>query len=201
VPTHRPYVVLPSVFGPRQCDRIVTVAHGNASELARLAGQSSLDPASAHIRRSTTAWLPHDDTTAWIMRKLAAAAERANRTWHLDLDPVDHPEQEDLQLTTYEAPGGHYTWHQDGLDGEVARRKLSLVVQLSDPADYEGGELEFMEYLDADPTDPWVGAERRRLRRRGTVVAFPAFEYHRVTPVRSGVRRSLVWWISGPPFR
>jgi PKHD-type hydroxylase len=201
VPTHRPYVVLPAVFGARQCDRIVALADHHADEEARLAGGPSGDTVTSGIRRSATAWLPHDDATAWVVGKLAVAAERANRTWRLDLDPVDDPDQEDLQLTTYDSPGAHYTWHQDGLDGDVARRKLSLVVQLSDPADYDGGDLEFMDLLDPDPRDPWVREERARLRARGTVVAFPAFEYHRVTPLRAGVRRSLVWWISGPPFR
>jgi hypothetical protein len=37
--------------------------------------------------------------------------------------------------------------------------------------------------------------------RQGTVVVFPSLEYHRVLPLRSGVRYSLVSWVSGPAFR
>jgi PKHD-type hydroxylase len=64
-------------------------------------------------------------------------------------------------------------------------------VQLSDPADYDGGELEFMMHRSV------VQAERAQ----GTVVLFPSFLQHRVRPVTRGVRRSLVFWVHGPPFR
>jgi PKHD-type hydroxylase len=107
---------------------------------------------------------------------------------------------EDLQFTTYDRPGSFYTWHQDGLDGAVAGRKLSLVVQLSDPASYEGSDLELLDVAE-DYSDDDRAAWRTRARRRGTVIAFPAFEYHRVTPLISGTRHSLVCWIGGPPFR
>ena len=47
----------------------------------------------------------------------------------------------------------HYDWHADqdsvGYHGQNGKyRKLSLSVQLSDPSEYEGGELEFM-WLDS----------------------------------------------------
>jgi PKHD-type hydroxylase len=38
-------------------------------------------------------------------------------------------------------------------------------------------------------------------RKRGTLILFPSFLIHRVTPVNSGVRESMVSWISGPNFR
>jgi PKHD-type hydroxylase len=73
-------------------------------------------------------------------------------------------------------------------------------VQLSDPATYEGSDLQLLEVVE-DYDDADGGAWRSRVRRRGTVIAFPAFEYHRVTPLESGVRHSLVCWVGGPPFR
>jgi PKHD-type hydroxylase len=82
----------------------------------------------------------------------------------------------------------------------VNDRKLSTVVQLSDPADYVGGDLEFLEVAtdyDGDQRAEYLS----ECRRRGTVVVFCAFEYHRVTPIVSGVRRSLVAWVSGPPLQ
>jgi PKHD-type hydroxylase len=75
--------------------------------------------------------------------------------------------------------------------GEISHRKLSLTVQLSDPAHYEGGVLQFMlnqKIVDAP-------------KERGTVIVFPSFMMHRVTPVERGVRRSLVGWVSGHPYR
>ena len=148
------------------------------------------------IRDSTTAWIPPDGTTDWIGRRLADLAGRANRAYGFELTGIE----EHLQFTTYDGPGSHYTWHQDGLDGVVARRKLSIVVQLSDPGDYAGGELELLEV--AEDYD----VERRRdylsvASRQGAAVVFPAFEFHRVLPLRRGVRHSLVAWVGGPPFR
>ena len=35
----------------------------------------------------------------------------------------------------------------------------------------------------------------------GTLCFFPSFLLHRVTPLTSGVRKSLVTWISGANFR
>jgi PKHD-type hydroxylase len=75
--------------------------------------------------------------------------------------------------------------------GEISHRKLSLTVQLSDPNDYEGGKLQFMidRHVDDAPA------------QRGTVIVFPLFVMHRVTPVERGVRRSIVGWVSGLPYR
>ena len=82
----------------------------------------------------------------------------------------------------------------------MAHRKLSLVVQLSDPADYDGAELELFQ-VHADAGDDELATFRAQSTAQGTVVVFPSFEYHRVTPLRSGMRHSLVSWVSGPPFR
>ena len=73
-------------------------------------------------------------------------------------------------------------------------RKLSMVIQLSDPKDYEGGILEIHanEHYPPPPDE---------LKRRGTIVVFPSFLRHRVIPVTKGVRYSLVAWIEGPHFR
>jgi PKHD-type hydroxylase len=38
-------------------------------------------------------------------------------------------------------------------------------------------------------------------RARGTVIAFPSYVLHRVTPIIAGTRKSLVVWITGPKFR
>jgi PKHD-type hydroxylase len=70
-------------------------------------------------------------------------------------------------------------------------RKLSLSIQLSDPAAYEGCELE-LSFGDGIKTAP---------RKRGTVVAFASYVLHRVTPITAGTRKSLVVWVSGPEFR
>lgn len=98
-----------------------------------------------------------------------------------------------LQYTMYMAENkGHYDWHQDEQfirEGRT-RRKLSVSVQLSHPNDYEGGDFEMQ-----DTEVPEMA------REMGSVLIFPSYEYHRVTPVTKGIRKSLVAWFEGPAWR
>ncbi len=192
-PSYASHVVLPGAFGPRQCERIVETGEAFGADDARLASDDPLDES---LRRARVAWIPPEPDTAWLFEKLGALGRRANRTYGFDLTGFG----EDLQYTVYDEPGAFYTWHQDGLASDVSSRKLALVVQLSEPHTYEGCDLELFDTVtDLAPEDLAESARERRVL--GTVIAFPAFEYHRVTPLVSGVRRSLVVWLSGPPFR
>ena len=99
---------------------------------------------------------------------------------------------EAFQYTVYDGEeGGHYNWHVDMGRENVEPRKISLSLQLTDPLDYEGCNL-VLEAGDG----PYVAE-----RGRGTVVAFPSYVLHRVTPIESGTRKSLVVWVAGPEFR
>ncbi|MBP6728289.1 MAG: 2OG-Fe(II) oxygenase [Microthrixaceae bacterium] len=195
-PPYQGYQLHAGVFTPRQCRRIVDLAHGMRLDDALLEGVAGAEIADEGIRRSRTAWIPPTDESWWIYDKLAKVVAKANRTYRFDLTGF----AEDLQFTAYDEPGAFYGWHQDGLDGAVAVRKLSIVVQLTSPDEYEGGELQFFEVLDDDDDERFE--EFTVLSRElGTAIVFPSFEYHRVMPIRSGARHSLVSWVSGPPFR
>lgn len=100
--------------------------------------------------------------------------------------------QERLQYTVYDGEvEGHYTWHRDTNNREgMTPRKLTLVLQLSDPTEYEGGLLQLSE--DRDPNTA-VTVERQK----GLILAFPSWALHRVSPVTLGTRRTLVLWFSG----
>jgi predicted 2-oxoglutarate/Fe(II)-dependent dioxygenase YbiX len=95
------------------------------------------------------------------------------------------------QYVEYRPGWGHFDWHNDYSHGIAdAPRKLTIIFQLSDPTDYAGGRLQiFGNEIEDLPAE------------RGTVVAFPSFLVHRVTPVTSGIRRALVSWIAGPRLR
>jgi PKHD-type hydroxylase len=96
-----------------------------------------------------------------------------------------------IQYTEYdESYKGHYDWHTDMGPDETSRRKISVVVQLSDPLEYEGGELQISD----------GGNNRVCEKTKGTIIMFPSYLVHRVTPVTKGTRRSLVLWVTGPPF-
>jgi PKHD-type hydroxylase len=100
---------------------------------------------------------------------------------------------ESAQIARYGAAReGHFGWHSDiGAGVWAARRKLTIVVQLSEPQDYDGGALEIW---------PDAGVQTAP-RARGLATIFPSFQLHRVTPVTRGTRWSLTLWSHGPAFR
>lgn len=145
----------------------------------------------ASVRRSSVAWVRPSPSSSWLFDKLTYMCTDMNsKFFRFDLTGIFEP----LQYTVYEArpdgPPAHYTWHMDR-GADITPRKLSITIQLSDPADYDGGDLELFF------ADPAVKAPRGL----GNAAAFASFTMHRVTPVTRGVRRSLVVWVGGPGFR
>ena len=99
-----------------------------------------------------------------------------------------------IQYTEYDASySGHYGWHTDwdwSIDMNPIR-KLSMTIQLSDGSEYKGGDFEIAHELEiGDPNTKTLG----------TVICFPSFIHHRVTPITHGLRKSLVVWFTGPNF-
>jgi PKHD-type hydroxylase len=140
------------------------------------------------VRRSELNWLRNTPETAWVFERLSNVVNSLN-TQYFGFDLTGFGEA--IQLTNYhESKQGNYTWHQDFGSTGISR-KLSLVMQLSEPTDYEGGELQLLT-----KREPTVVK-----KQRGLIVAFPSWTLHQVTPVVKGTRQSLVTWISGPAFR
>jgi PKHD-type hydroxylase len=123
----------------------------------------------------------------WVYDKLSAACIQANSNrYKFEITGF----QTELQLASY-GPQQFFEWHMDFGTGNVSNRKLSISVQLSEPDEYEGGELQFMINQNIFTAT----------KEKGTAIIFPSFGLHRVTPVTKGVRKSIVGWISGPPYR
>lgn len=139
------------------------------------------------VRQSALAWLPETDDLAWVDARITRLVADANRQlFGCVLDSFD----EQPQLAAY-GPGQYYDWHIDRGQGRTAsRRKVTLSVQLSKPDAYIGGALE----MNAD------GCPFEVPRDQGTAVIFAATTLHRVKPVISGLRHSLVAWAHGPSF-
>lgn len=161
-------------------------------------------------RNSKNAWIPMNHWVAGIVWHFVSKANRDNFLY--DLDCID---SESLQYTRYK-PGEFYNWHQDTDLGSLYKpnnvggssisqesandfinvncekvRKLSIIIQLSHPHDYEGGNVEFMD-------------DRKRFvapRHRGAVIVFDSRINHRVTKVTSGMRKSIVGWAIGPRWK
>jgi predicted 2-oxoglutarate/Fe(II)-dependent dioxygenase YbiX len=152
-------------------------------------------------RKSENAWIP---TTHWVAGLIWHYVQRANRENFLyDLNSIDN---ESLQYTFYHE-GQFYEWHTDSslssqhspasYDEALSPpkefvRKLSVVLQLSDPESYEGGNLEIQDYEGGTYTAP---------REKGTIIMFDSRALHRVTPVTKGIRKSIVGWVVGPRWR
>ena len=160
-------------------------------------------------RNSQNAWIPTDH---WLGGFMWHYVQRANRENFLyDLRGID---AESMQYTKYEE-GMFYGWHNDaglstqykpvsnnnrseGLHQDWVNenielvRKLSFSLQLSDPDDYEGGNVQLLDELGKSYITP---------RKRGTVVLFDSRTQHRVLKVTKGTRKSIVGWVVGPRWK
>jgi PKHD-type hydroxylase len=175
-------------FTPAEIDAII--AHGDAlspmkAEVTGSRTQKNTD----FLRITRVAWMEKKPEILWLHERLEKMVLEINaKFFRYDLYGL----LEAFQYTVYEgAEGGHYGWHVDRGETNYEPRKISLSLQLSDGADYEGGEL-LVEAGDGP---------RPSEKARGSLIAFPSFVLHRVMPVTSGTRKSLVVWVAGPEFR
>ena len=182
-----PYVALPNAFTPEELDAIERLGDGLAAGKATI-GEQPREDEYAKLRVTQTAWITQDASSRWLYERVTGLVQAFNTHFYqFALTGYSDP----FQYAIYQSrEGGHYSWHVDhGL--HAVPRKLSLSLQLSDPAAYEGCDLQ-MQVSDRIETAP---------RERGTLIAFPSWVLHRVTPILSGTRKAMVVWAAGPKFR
>lgn len=142
-------------------------------------------------RKSRNIWLETDSWVAGMMSHFIHSAN--NEYFNYDLEQW----ADGIQYTVYEGKGSHYTWHYDTSESSFGKdkkliRKLSITLLLSSKNDFEGGQFQIMvdnnkmQTVDMDV---------------GDVIIFPSDALHRVRPLKSGKRISLVGWYAGPPLR
>lgn len=171
-------------FTAREIKDIISIGNDYAPDDATI----GTGVKNSEIRTSKVSWINNNSRTGWLYDRMAWIGRHLNGQF-FDLDLYGFVE--DFQYTEYTV-GHHYTWHMDkGPESKSSPRKLSLVLLLSDPSEYEGGDLEIFTGVNPVSLD----------KKKGIVHAFPSFVMHRVTPVTRGIRRSLVVWIAGPKFR
>ena len=180
-----PFVWWEGAFTEQELDWLqqrAKVAKQNAQVNGGGAGETN-----KNVRRSQISWLENNQDTAVIFKKLADVVSILNAD-HYNFNLTGFGEQ--LQLTHYDqSENGMYGWHQDY--GAGISRKMSMTVQLADPSEYEGGNLQIMT------SDEPVNVRKQR----GLIAVFPSYVLHQVTPVTQGSRQSLVAWVSGPAFK
>ena len=153
-------------------------------------------------RNSDIVWM----NDRWIYKEIQPYIHTANQSagWNFQWD-----HSESCQFTKY-TKGQFYDWHCDGWDQPYLRkdndptngkiRKLSVTVTLTDPKKYKGGELEF-DFRNQDPNKKSNTRKCTEILPKGSLVVFPGFVWHRVCPVKSGERNSLVIWNIGWPYK
>jgi len=156
------------------------------------ADNSAVVSRSSSVRRARYAGLEKVNFAPIYERLMPVVTNLNDKTWNFPIPrKSDSPAVELVQFSVYnESHSGFYDWHLDvGLRAEPARRRLSVTVQLSNPSDYDGGNLEM---LTGNPRSPTMMS-----REQGSVTVFPSYILHRVSPVTRGIRYSLVMWVEG----
>jgi PKHD-type hydroxylase len=138
-------------------------------------------------RRSNISWISPHIHTEFIFEKISIALSSMNKMFY----NYNLTHLEDLQFSEYdEEYKGMYRNHTDDGFDSATTRKLSFSLQLSNPEDYEGGDLLLYRFKLDEPV--------KAHKEQGLLIAFPSFTIHEVTPVTRGTRYSLVGWAHGP---
>jgi PKHD-type hydroxylase len=174
------YAFWNNAFTKEECQTIINIA----KEKGLIKGTTSVEK---DVRDSKISWLYPVDNMDWVFRRVTDITLNLNeRFFKFDLFGLN----EGFQFTNYEAPSGKYGKHVDRAMN-IPVRKLSISIQLTDPEEYEGGELYLYDEEEGTVMD----------KTQGTLIIFPSYVLHEVMPVTKGERNSLVTWVTGKQFK
>ena len=177
------------IFSPAQCQDIINMGHQQKSEAATIGHKDQKEGMYDTKKRITTiSWIPFKSMPD-MYRIIERTMKQANRN-HFGYEGMTITEL--AQFTEY-PKGGFYDWHMDAevnCQYEHPVRKISMTILLSPQTEFEGGELEFLTEGNKPPQ-----------LLQGQAIFFCSFIRHRVSKVKKGIRRSLVMWFGGPPFK
>ena len=175
------------IFTPQQCEMVIQAGHKQKPEVAQVGMNSPNGGVDTKKRTTTISWIPFKE-----MPEMYSQVEATMQSTNLNYFGFENMRiTEPAQFTEY-PKGGFYDWHMDlDVNGafEPPVRKISMTILLSDPSTFKGGELEFMEKNKIPDL------------KQGQAIFFASFIRHRVAPVKKGIRRSLVMWFGGTPFK
>ena len=186
-PKWKSYVVetIEPIFTAKLCKEIIDLSSTLKKEQGKI-NQKELGDYDKNRRHSTISWIafnkmqPMYDDLIYLVQKI-------NRN-HFGFSNIQITEK--AQVSEY-SKGQFYDWHTDNsidMDREPPVRKLSMTLLLNDPSEFEGGNLE-------------IAGKKMSHMKQGHAAIFASFLQHRVTPVTKGVRKALVVWFSGEPFK
>jgi len=195
-----PYIYWDGFFSELELNAIEDYCKNTESgELTNLGGLIHASEAKNNMRKSEGKFIYSDLDNQWMFDKLNMITTHVNNNFfNYELLGYDG-----IQYTEYNKKGDKYGWHIDMVLGDsdfkdsrsnsggfIIPRKLSFSLILSDSTEFKGGDFEFD-----------IGSIQQAEQTRGRVIAFPSYIKHQVTPIKSGVRKSIVWWVLGPKFK
>jgi len=177
------------LFHPEQCQDIINAGRQQKTQKAEVGHKDGKQGSYDTKKRVTTiSWIPF--TVLPEMYKIIERSMRQVNGNHFGYEGMMITEP--AQFTEY-PKGGFYDWHMDSdvsCRYEPPVRKISMTILLSPQDEFEGGDLEFMSEGNKPPQ-----------LIQGQAIFFCSLLRHRVAKVKKGVRRSLVMWFGGPPFK
>ena len=178
------------IFTPKQCQDIINMGHQQKADEAKVGHKDGLKGGKhdAKMRVTTISWIPFKALPD--MYKIIERSMLQVNGNHFGYEGMTITEP--AQFTEY-PKGGFYDWHMDAdVNGvyEPPVRKISMTILLSPQTEFEGGDLEFMSEGNKPPQ-----------LMQGQAIYFCSMIRHRVAKVKKGIRRSLVMWFGGPPFK
>lgn len=197
------YWAFTSVISDEDCKEIIRIAKRQQLQKAKVFLSNTDKKTAGALRDSDVCFL--DDPFIFNLLHPYLNTGNRNAGWNFQYDY-----SESCQFTKYKAKQ-HYGWHQDCLLDQHANhsspsfrgkiRKVSMILSLSDPKTYKGGELEF---YNSNPEKKSIKEQTvicPEIEKKGSIVVFPSFMYHRVLPITKGTRYSLVMWTLGSNYK
>jgi len=190
-PRWKSYIVQTNqpMFTPLQCKMVIEAGREEPRNNAEVGSSEGIKGGvlDTKTRTSHISWIPFKKMPE--MYKDIEKIMRSTNGNHFGFEGMQITEQ--AQYTEY-PEGGFYDWHTDNdvnCQKEPPVRKISMTCLLSPENEFEGGDLELVK-------------EGQSVKlKQGQAVFFASFIRHRVAPVTKGVRRSLVMWFGGTPFK
>ena len=183
-----PYYYYASALSKEMCEGIIDVGLELPSKEAQINDGPDTHE-DKNMRQGKVSFFEKTSPVTKVINNFVHQGNYAAK-WHFILES-----SEKVQFAQYRNEA-FYDWHRDGDVSENNSRKLSITVQLSDPSEYEGGNLEIKGLFSGKKLEM-----DKETTMQGTIILFPSILLHRVTPVTKGIRYSLVQWFSGPDFR
>jgi PKHD-type hydroxylase len=190
-PRWKSYIVQTNqpIFTPLQCKMVIEAGREEPRKNAQVGAEKGKKEGvlDTEIRTSHISWIPFKKMPE-MYKDIERTMLKTNNN-HFGFEGMQITEM--AQYTEY-PEGGFYDWHVDNYDNcqhEPPVRKISMTCLLSPENEFEGGDLELIK-----------SGQAVKLKQ-GQAAFFASFIRHRVAPVTKGIRRSLVMWFGGPPFK